>query len=136
MSERREEEKDLSQLLQELSQETATLVRQELAHVKAEIAQKGKSAALGGGMLGAAAIMGLASFGSLTVLIILALSLVLTPWLSALIVTAAYAASAGLLALRGRRKLKEATPPVPEQAKESIKEDVRWAKDQRRSAGT
>ena len=34
----------------------------------------------------------------------------------------------GILALQGRTKVQQATPPVPEQATESVKEDVRWAK--------
>jgi hypothetical protein len=39
-----------------------------------------------------------------------------------------------VLAIQGRNKLQEATPPVPEQAQRSVKEDVRWAKTQSRSA--
>jgi hypothetical protein len=49
------------------------------------------------------------------------------------VVTAVYAAIAGVLALQGRNKVKEATPPVPEQAVESVKEDVQWAKTQTQS---
>ena len=55
---------------------------------------------------------------------ILALSEVVDGWLAALIVTVAYLAVAGGLALVGRKKAEEATPPAPERAKESVKEDV------------
>jgi hypothetical protein len=48
-------------------------------------------------------------------------------WVAALIVTVVWAAIAGVLALQGRNKLKEATPPAP-QTRETVKEDVRWAK--------
>ena len=57
-------------------------------------------------------------------------------WLAALIVAVVYAAVAGVLALQGRNKVQEATPPVPEQAKESVKEDVEWAKTRARSGRT
>jgi hypothetical protein len=36
--------------------------------------------------------------------------------------------------LAGRKKTQEATPPAPEQAIESTKEDVQWAKTRAKSA--
>jgi hypothetical protein len=48
-------------------------------------------------------------------------------WLAALIATVVWAAVAGVLALQGRNKIKEATPPAP-QTVDTVKEDVRWAK--------
>jgi hypothetical protein len=44
------------------------------------------------------------------------------------------ACSAGRLALAGKRKTREAIPPAPEQAIESTKEDVQWAKTRAKSA--
>jgi hypothetical protein len=55
-------------------------------------------------------------------------------WVAALIVAAVYAAIAGVLALQGRNKVREAGPPVPEQAAESVKEDLQWAKTRTQSA--
>jgi hypothetical protein len=43
-------------------------------------------------------------------------------------------AIAGLLALMGKQKVGQATPPVPEQATESVKEDVQWAKSRAQAA--
>ena len=51
-----------------------------------------------------------------------------------LIVAAAYGAGAGALALTGKTKVQQATPPVPEEATESVKEDVRWAKSRAQAA--
>ena len=65
---------------------------------------------------------------------ILVLSLAMTAWLAALIVAVVYAAIAGVLALTGKKKVQEATPPVPEQTVDSVKEDVQWTK-QRAKAG-
>jgi membrane protein len=72
--------------------------------------------------------------GALIATAILALSLAVAAWLAALIVTVVLAAVAGVLALQGRNKVQEATPPVPEQATESVKEDVEWAKTQAQAA--
>jgi hypothetical protein len=55
-------------------------------------------------------------------------------WLAALIVAVVYAGVAGVMALLGRQKTREALPPAPEQAIESTKEDVQWAKTRARSA--
>jgi len=49
-------------------------------------------------------------------------------------VTVLWAAIAGVLALLGKGRVQEATPPA-EQTVETIKEDVQWAKTQKPSAG-
>ena len=41
------------------------------------------------------------------------LGLAMDTWLAALIVTVVYGAIAGVLALRGKNKIQEATPPAP-----------------------
>jgi hypothetical protein len=127
-------ERPIGELLKQLSQETTTLVRQELDLAKAEMAAKGKQAGLGAGMFGAAGIVGLLALGALTACLILALTPAMKDWLAALIVAAVYAAIAGILALVGRSRVREATPPVPEQTVETVKEDVQWAKTRRQSA--
>jgi uncharacterized membrane protein YqjE len=126
-------ERPIGELLKQLSQETTTLVKQELDLAKAEVAQKGQQAGKGAGMFGGAGVMGLMALGSFTAFLILLLDGAMPNWAAALVVTAVYAAIAGVLALQGRNKLKEATPPVPEQAVESVKEDVQWAKTQTQS---
>jgi Putative Actinobacterial Holin-X, holin superfamily III len=123
-------------LLKELSDHTTTLVRQELELAKAELGEKGKTAGLGAGMFGGAGVFGLGAFGALTACIIAALDAAMPLWLAALIPAVAYAAVAGVLALRGRDKVRAATPPVPEQATESVKEDVQWAKTRVQSGRT
>jgi hypothetical protein len=127
-------ERPVGELLRELSNQTTMLVRQELELAKAEMAEKGKQAGLGVGMFGGAGLFGLLALGALTTCLIAALASGMDLWLAALIVTAVYAATAGVLALLGRRKTREATPPAPEQAIESTKEDVQWAKTRAKSA--
>lgn len=48
----------------------------------------------------------------------------LAVWAAALIVGGVLLIVAGILALAGRSSLKKATPPMPEEAAESIKADV------------
>ena len=124
-----------TELLKELSNQTTTLVRQELELAKAEMAEKGKQAGIGAGMFGGAGLFGLLALGALTACLIAALATGMDVWLAALIVAVVYAGVAGVLALLGRQKTREATPPAPEQAIESTKEDVQWAKTRMRSAG-
>jgi hypothetical protein len=127
-------ERPVGELMKELASQTSTLVRQELDLAKAEMAQKGKQAGLGVGMFGGAGIVGFIALLALTACFVAALATGMDVWLAALIVAVVYAAIAGALALVGRSRVKEATPPVPEQTVETLKEDVEWAKSQKPSA--
>lgn len=127
-------EKSLSDLTQQLSEQTTALVRAEVELAKAELREKGRAAGLGAGMFGGAGALGLYALGALTACLILALATFLDAWLAALVVAAGYGAIAGILALTGKRKVEEGTPPLPEQAIESTKEDVQWTKQRARAA--
>jgi uncharacterized membrane protein YqjE len=120
-------EQPIGDLLKRLSEDTSTLVRQEMALARAELSEQGKRAGTGAGMLGGAGVAGLLTLGALTATLIGVLDTGMAFWLAALIVTVVWAAVAGVLALQGRNKIKEATPPAP-QTVETVKEDVRWAK--------
>jgi hypothetical protein len=121
-------DRSIAELLRQLSDQTATLVRQELALARTEVALKGRQTGLGAGMFGGAAMFGLYALGALTACVILALATAIDGWLAALILAAAYAVIAGALALAARAKVRAAVPPVPAQAVESVKEDVQWTK--------
>src|ERR687884_445783 len=123
-----------SELLKQLSDQTTTLVRQEIELAKLEFREKGKKAGIGAGMFGGAGVMGLYAVGALTACVILALATFLAAWLAALIVAVVYGAIAGVLALRGKAQVKRAGPPVPEQAVDSTKEDLEWVKTRAKSA--
>ena len=123
-----------SELTKQLAAQTSELARKEVELAKAELAIKGKRAGLGAGMFGGAGLFGLYAVGALTAAAILALANAVAPWLAALIVGAVYGAIAGVLALTGKTKVQQAVPPVPEQATESVKEDVQWAKSRAQQA--
>ena len=119
------DERPLSELSRDLANQTSALAQKEIELAKAELALKGKRLGIGVGVFGAAGLIALFALGALTAAAILALAIVLDPWLAALVVAAAYGAVAGALALAGKQKVEEGTPPLPEQAVESTKTDVR-----------
>jgi uncharacterized membrane protein YqjE len=129
-----QQDRPVGELVKELSEQTSLLVRKEVELAKAELAEKGKKAGVGAGMFGGAGLFGFFAFAGLTATFILALSEVVAPWLAALIVTVVYGAIAGVLALQGKNKVKEAGPPVPEAAVDSTKEDVAWIRTRAKSA--
>jgi uncharacterized membrane protein YqjE len=118
------------ELLKQFSRDASNLIRKELELAKAELTEKGRQAGKGVGMFGGAGLFGLGAFGALTAFLILVLAEAMDAWLAALIVTVLWGAIAGVLALQGKHKVEEATPPQPEETIETLKEDVEWAKRQ------
>jgi MFS family permease len=127
-------ERSLADLARQLSDQTTELVRHEVELAKAELRVKGKRAGTGAGMFGGAGALGLYALGALTAAIIAGIAEALPVWASALIVAALYGAVAGILALRGRKKVQQATPPLPEETVQSVKEDVRYTKQRAQEA--
>ena len=124
----------LADLARQLSNQTTELVRHEVELGKAEQRVKGKRAGIGAGMFGGAGALGIYALGALTAAIIAGIAEALPVWASALIVAALYGAIAGILALRGKKKVQQATPPLPEQTVQSVKEDVRYTKQRAQEA--
>jgi uncharacterized membrane protein YqjE len=129
-------DRPVGDLLRELSQQTTELVRQEIELAKAEVGEKGKQAGIGAGMFGGAGVLGAGAFAALTTAIVVGLDQAMALWLAALIVAVVYGAVAAVLAMRGKQKVEEVGAPVPEQARDSVKEDVQWAKTRMRSGRT
>ena len=122
------------ELVKQLSEQTSTLVRQEIELARVELEAKGKRFGEGAGMFGAAAIVALLALGTLTALVLSLLDKAIDFSLAALLVTLVYAAVATVLAINGRDRVKRGLPAAPEQTVETVKEDVQWAKTQARSA--
>ncbi|HZU59983.1 MAG TPA: phage holin family protein [Solirubrobacteraceae bacterium] len=122
------QEASVAELVKALSEQTSRLARQEVELAKVELAEKGKRAGIGVGMFGGAGMFGFYGLGALVAAAILGLATAVSGWLAALIVAAVLGVLAGALALAGKSSVSRATPPVPEQASESVKEDVQWAK--------
>src|SRR6266511_52366 len=90
----------------------------------AELAEKGKHAGLGAGLFGGGGLMAAYGLGALIATLVLALDIVLPAWLATLIVAVLRFAVAAVLALVGRAPVKQAVPPVPQDAVQGVKADI------------
>ncbi len=117
-----------AELVKQLTEQTKTLVKQEMRLAQVELQEKGKKLGLGAGMFGAGGLVAFFGTAALIVALVLALSTALAPWLAALIVGVLLLAVAGGAAVMGKKQIEQATPPVPEQTVETVKEDVEHVK--------
>lgn len=112
-----------------------TLLQSEVALAKAEVHEQISLAvkiAIWGGVALVAGLL-MATFAFITLFV--ALDLVMPQWLAGLVTTAILAVIAAVGALMARARLKAMTV-VPKKTIDSVREDVRWAKDQLRSTTT
>ena len=130
---RAEQDKPLGELVQDLSRQTSTLIRQEMRLAQAELTEKGKHASKGAGMFGGAGAVALYGVGALVAAAVLGLATVLEPWIAAAAIGFGLLVVAGILALTGKKELDEAGPPKPEQAIESVQRDIDTVKARAKS---
>lgn len=112
------------ELVKQLSEQTKTLVRQELRLAQIELQEKGKKVGIGAGIFGVGGLLAFFGGAVLIAAVVLALSTALAAWLSALIVGVVLLIAAGGAALVAKKQIDQATPPVPEQTVETVKDDV------------
>jgi hypothetical protein len=127
-------ERPIGDVARDLTSDLSLLLRQEIDLAKAEMSEKGRTAAPGLGMLGGAGVVALCAAGALTAFLVLVLAIFLPEWAAALITGAVLAAVAYVLAKQGKERVADAGAPVPEQTIETVKEDVEWAKTRASSA--
>ena len=124
------ETRSIGQIVGDISADMSTLIRQEMDLAKAEMKQEVSKLGKGAGMFGSA---GLAGHFALF-FVSFAVTYLLDNWmpveLAALIVGLVWAVTAAVLAIRGRKEIKEANPQLPT-TQQTLKEDVRWAKAQK-----
>jgi Putative Actinobacterial Holin-X, holin superfamily III len=126
-------ERSTRDLVQDLSRQTSTLIRQEMRLAQAELTEKGRHASKGAGMFGGAGLVALYGVGALIAAAILGLATVIEPWIAAAAVGVGLLVIGGILALTGKKEIEEATPPKPEQAIDSVQRDVDTVKARARS---
>jgi hypothetical protein len=114
-------ENSIAELLSELSQESAGLLREELRLMGTELAAQGRRVGTSAGLLGGAGVLGLGAFGALTAGLIAALGR--RPARGALLVATLYGAGAAALADAGVKRLGHIAP----EAVETIQRDFKAA---------
>lgn len=121
---RTDDDRSVGELVNRLSQQTSTLIRQELQLAQTELQEKGKRVGIGAGMFGGAGLVALYGVGALVAAAIIGIGTLVDPWIAAVVVGVVLLAVAGILALLGRKQVEHGTPPLPQQAIESAKRDV------------
>src|SRR3954468_1341554 len=127
------DDKSLGELVQDLSRQTSTLIRQEMRLAQAEVAEKGRHAGKGAGMFGGAGLVALYGVGALIAAAILGLATVLEPWIAAAAIGAGLLVIAAILGLTGRKGAAEAPPPKRELSIVSVQRDVDTVKARART---
>jgi len=121
-----------AELVSTLSEQSSRLAQMDFFFNETAITEKGKKIGIGLGAFGAAGVVALYMGGALVATLILVLSEFLDGWLAALIVTVSLGALAAVLALTGKKSVDAGSPPLPERAIETTKQDVEVAKERAR----
>jgi protein-S-isoprenylcysteine O-methyltransferase Ste14 len=116
----------LQELIRSIGADLALLIRQQVALAKEEVRGIAAEKATGGALLVAAAVFALFVLGFVSLAGAAALDLVLPRWAALLIVAGIYLVLAVIAVLIGRKAL--AAPATPERTKQTVKEDLEWAK--------
>ncbi|HEX8431660.1 MAG TPA: phage holin family protein [Longimicrobium sp.] len=127
---RMDAEPGLGDLFRQLAQDSATLVRQEVALAKVEMTNNLKAAARAAVMVAVGGILALVGVLVLIAFLVIALGDALNEyWLGALIVGLFFLIVGGLLAMRSLKRLKGESL-APGQTLETLKEDKQWAQSE------
>lgn len=117
-------DRSAGELVKRATEQISALVRDEMRLARAELVEKGKHAGLGAGMFGLGGALALYGLAVLIAAAVLGLAEAVPAWAAALIVGVLLLAAAGILALTGKKQLKQAAPPVPSAALSSVKDDI------------
>ena len=121
---RDQQDQGVGELVGQLTEQVSLLVRDELALAQAELKAKGKAAGLGAGLFGGAGLVAAYGLGVLIAAAVLGLAVAVDAWLAALIVGVVVLAVAGVMALVGKKQVTKATPPLPTESIEGVRQDV------------
>lgn len=122
-------EASTGELVARATRQISDLVRQEMALARAELADKGRHAGRGAGLFGGAGVIAWYGGAALVGAAVAGLAVVWPVWASALLIGVVLLAVAGLLAMVGRGQFRQAVPPMPGHAAESVKTDVHEIKE-------
>jgi putative superfamily III holin-X len=120
-----DEKKSVFTLIGELPNLVTTLIRDEIEQIKREAVTRLKTAGIGVGLFVGAAVFAYFALWVLIATAILGIATALPAWLSALIVGVALLLVAVVLGLLGLARVKRGVPPVPKEAVDSVKDDVK-----------
>jgi len=121
-------QRKVSDVLQDIAANIQQIIRSEVVLAKVEVKETAQKASKPAAVLAAGTLLGLYGLGFLLLAAVYGLSLVMAPWLAALVVGAVLATVGGILVAKSRTALKQ-IKPVPTKTVQTVRENVQWAKD-------
>jgi hypothetical protein len=125
---RRRPDRPIGALFAALAEDLRKLFQLEFALFKLELAEKGRRLSSGAIAVVAGGVLAFSAWLALLAAAILGLSIVLAPWLAALIIGVAVLLVAGVLLYLGKRWL-DAQRLVPRRTLNTLREDGAWIKE-------
>ncbi len=125
------DDRSMQELWADMAKGASTLIRQEVELAKIETKEQLSRAGKAGAVFSAAGVAGFMALQLLSFAAAWGLAAVVPDGLAFLIVGVIYAIVAAVLLSKGRKQVAEVNL-VPQQTVETLREDVEWAKAQRR----
>lgn len=116
-------------LLRALTDDLTTLVRQEVARTRDELAAKARQAGRGGALLAGAGALGVLCAGTSAVFVVRFLDRFLPPRTAAFVATALYGGGAAALAVAGWNEIRRSLPSASDDVVAGVKDDVQAVRD-------
>ena len=123
------DDRSIGELLAQLSQDTAEMVRREVRLAEAEITQKAYRAGKNAGFVAAGGALAYAGLLAVVAGLVMLFARTRRPWLSAFSVGLSVAGAGALLALKGIDALKR-EGVAPQETIETLEENREWLRDQ------
>jgi uncharacterized membrane protein YqjE len=121
-------QRSVSDVLQDIVSNVQQIIRSEFVLAKVEITEKAQKASRPATITAIGLALGFYGLGFVLLAAVYGLSLVIAPWLAALIVGGVVAIAAAALLGVGTKALKR-IDPLPEKTVQTVKENVQWAKE-------
>ena len=116
------------ELVSRISERVSHLVQDELHLAQAEMTEKGRKAGRGAGWFGGGGLVAMFGLACLVAAAVLGLATAIADWLAAVIIGLVLLLVAACAARLGKRRLAEATPPLPTEAVQDVRTDVQTLK--------
>jgi uncharacterized membrane protein YqjE len=123
------DDRSIGELLAQISQETAELVRREVRLAEVEMTQKAYRAGKNAGFVVAGGALAYAGLLAVVAGIIMLFGRTRRPWFSAFLVGLSVAGVGSLLALKGLEALRQ-EGVAPQETVETLEENREWLRDQ------
>ncbi len=123
------DDRSIGEIIAQLSQDTAEVVRREVRLAEAEMTQKAYRAGKNAGFVAAGGALAYAGLLAVVAGVIMLFARTRRPWFSAFLVGLSVAGAGSLLALKGINALRQ-EGVVPQETVETLEENREWLKDQ------